>query len=104
MIRNLINNAIKFTNAGGEIIFKAKQIGGECWLIIRDNGIGITEEKQSELFSLRAGTTFGTNNEKGVGLGLLLCKEFTELQGGRIWLESNPGEGTAFYVAMPAGN
>lgn len=104
VIRNLINNAIKFTNAGGEIIFKAKPIGGECWLIIRDNGIGITEEKQSELFSLRAGTTFGTNNEKGVGLGLLLCKEFTELQGGRIWLESNPGEGTAFYVAMPAGN
>jgi two-component system sensor histidine kinase/response regulator len=104
VIRNLINNAIKFTNIGGEIIFKAKQIGGECWLIIRDNGIGITAEKQSELFSLRAGATFGTNNEKGVGLGLLLCKEFTELQGGRIWLESNPGEGTAFYVSMPAGN
>ena len=104
VIRNLINNAIKFTNIGGEIIFKAKQIGGECWLIVRDNGIGITEEKQSELFTLRAGATFGTNNEKGVGLGLLLCKEFTELQGGRIWLESNPGEGTAFYVSMPAGN
>jgi two-component system sensor histidine kinase/response regulator len=104
VIRNLINNAIKFTNRGGEIIFKAKQIGGECWLVIRDNGIGITVEKQAELFSLRAGATFGTNNEKGVGLGLLLCKEFTELQGGRIWLESNPGEGTVFYVSMPAGS
>lgn len=104
VIRNLINNAIKFTHTGGEITFKAKQIGGECWLIVRDNGIGITPEKQSELFSLQAGATFGTNNEKGVGLGLLLCKEFTELQGGRIWLESTPGEGTAFYIAMPAGN
>jgi two-component system sensor histidine kinase/response regulator len=104
VIRNLINNAIKFTHSGGEIAFKARQIGSECWLIVRDNGIGISEEKQAELFSLRAGATFGTANEKGVGLGLLLCKEFTELQGGRIWLESNPGEGTAFYVSMPAGN
>lgn len=104
VIRNLLNNAIKFTHAGGEIAFKAKRIGGECWLIIRDNGIGITEEKQAELFTLRAGATFGTANEKGVGLGLLLCKEFTELQGGRIWLESIPGEGTAFYVSMPAGS
>lgn len=103
VIRNLINNAIKFTQPGGEIVFKAKQIGSECWLIIRDNGIGINEEKQAELFTLRAGATFGTQNEKGVGLGLLLCKEFTELQGGRIWLESSPGQGTAFYVSMPAG-
>lgn len=102
VIRNLLNNAIKFTNAGGEISFKVKQIGSECWLIIRDNGIGMTPEKQAELFSLRAGATFGTNNEKGVGLGLLLCKEFTELQGGRIWMESAPGEGTAFFVSMPA--
>jgi two-component system sensor histidine kinase/response regulator len=104
VIRNLINNAIKFTNTGGEINFTAKLNGSECWLIVRDNGIGITEEKQSELFSLRVGATSGTNNEKGVGLGLLLCKEFTELQGGRIWLESQPGEGTAFFVSMPAGH
>lgn len=103
VIRNLINNAIKFTPPGGEISFKAKKIGVECWLIVRDNGIGISEDKKAELFSLRAGATFGTNNEKGVGLGLLLCKEFTELQGGRIWLESAPGEGTAFFVSMPAG-
>lgn len=101
VIRNLLSNAIKFTNPGGEVVFKARQIGSECWLIIRDNGIGMDKEKQDELFSLRAGATFGTANEKGVGLGLLLCKEFTELQGGRIWLESAPGEGTKFYVSMP---
>jgi two-component system sensor histidine kinase/response regulator len=103
VIRNLLSNAIKFTPAGGTISFKARQIGGECWLIIRDNGIGIPEEKRNELFQLRAESTFGTNNEKGVGLGLLLCKEFTELQGGRIWLDSQPGEGAVFYVSMPAG-
>ncbi|WP_224746357.1 sensor histidine kinase [Mucilaginibacter glaciei] len=104
VIRNLINNAIKFTPHGGQISFKAKHIGRECWLIIRDNGIGISSEKQAELFSLRAASTFGTDNEKGVGLGLLLCKEFTELQGGRIWVESPEGEGTVFYVSMPTGS
>ena len=104
VIRNLISNAIKFTGQGGVISFKAKKIGSECWLIIRDNGIGMTQEMQAKLFSLQAQPTFGTHNEKGVGLGLLLCKEFTELQGGRIWVESVVGEGTAFFVSMPAGS
>lgn len=104
VIRNLVSNAIKFTTTGGQITFKAKQIGSECWLIIRDNGIGMSAEKQDELFSLQAQSTFGTGNEKGVGLGLLLCKEFTELQGGRIWVESALSEGTAFFVSMPIGN
>ncbi|MFD0765211.1 sensor histidine kinase [Mucilaginibacter lutimaris] len=103
VIRNLISNSIKFTQPGGHISFKAKQVGSECWLIIRDNGIGISSEKQADLFSLQAQSTSGTYNEKGVGLGLPLCKEFTELQGGRIWAESVPGEGTAFFVSMPAG-
>jgi two-component system sensor histidine kinase/response regulator len=102
VVRNLLNNAIKFTRQGGLISFKAKQIGAECWLIIRDNGIGISADKQAELFSLQAASTFGTNSEKGVGLGLVLCKEFTELQGGRIWLEAPKEGGTVFYVSMPA--
>jgi two-component system sensor histidine kinase/response regulator len=104
VIRNLISNAIKFTQAGGQISFKATRIAGECWLIIRDNGIGMSMEKQAELFSLQTQSTFGTDNEKGVGLGLLLCKEFTELQGGHIWVESSIGEGTSFFVSMPADN
>ncbi|MBK0378338.1 sensor histidine kinase [Mucilaginibacter segetis] len=104
VIRNLLNNAIKFTRPGGSIYFKAEQKDGECWLIVSDNGIGITDEKRNELFSLRAESTFGTEREKGVGLGLLLCKEFTEMQGGRIWLESTQNHGTTFYVAMPTGN
>ncbi|MBB5395625.1 sensor histidine kinase KdpD [Mucilaginibacter sp. AK015] len=104
VIRNLISNAIKFTAPGGQVSFKAKQIGGECWLIVRDNGIGMSAEKQAELFSLQAQSTFGTDNEKGVGLGLLLCKEFTEMQGGHIWVESSPDHGAAFFVSMPAGS
>jgi two-component system sensor histidine kinase/response regulator len=104
VIRNLINNAIKFTPQGGQISFKSKQIGRECLLIVRDNGIGISAEKQAELFSLRAASTIGTDNERGVGLGLLLCKEFTELQGGRIWVESFEGAGAVFYVSMPMGS
>ncbi|RYD93296.1 MAG: HAMP domain-containing histidine kinase [Sphingobacteriales bacterium] len=104
VIRNLISNAVKFTPQGGQISFKAKQIGTECWLIIRDTGVGMSPKQQTELFSLHATSTFGTDNEKGVGLGLLLCKEFTELQGGRIWVESEPANGTAFFVSMPAGS
>lgn len=101
VIRNLLSNAIKFTRHGGQVIFEAKQNGNECWLIVRDNGVGMSAAKVNELFSLMATSTFGTNNEKGVGLGLLLCKEFTELQGGRIWVESEPDKGTTFFVAMP---
>lgn len=104
VVRNLINNAIKFTPRGGHISFKAKQSSHECLLTISDNGIGIPAKKQTELFSLQVAATFGTDNEKGVGLGLLLCKEFTELQGGRIWLESTEGLGTTFYIALPAGH
>jgi signal transduction histidine kinase len=104
VIRNLLNNAIKFTPSGGTISFKAKQIGSECWLIVRDNGIGIPANMHAGLFSFQATSTAGTDNEKGVGLGLVLCKEFTELQGGRIWLECPEEGGTVFYVSMPAGN
>ncbi|TWR25743.1 HAMP domain-containing histidine kinase [Mucilaginibacter pallidiroseus] len=102
VIRNLLNNAIKFTPNGGIISFKAKQIGAECWLIIRDNGVGIPESMHAGLFSFQGSPTLGTENEKGVGLGLVLCKEFTELQGGRIWLECPEEGGTVFYVSMPA--
>jgi two-component system sensor histidine kinase/response regulator len=101
VIRNLINNAIKFTPIGGTIHIDAKELDGECQITVSDTGTGMTFEQQQTLFSLNARSTFGTQNEKGVGLGLLLCKEFTELQNGRIWLESEPGEGTAFHVSLP---
>jgi signal transduction histidine kinase len=98
--RNLINNAIKFTDPGGEIIVSADIIENFCRIIIKDNGTGIPFEQQPDIFSLKTKTTYGTKNEKGVGLGLVLCKEFTELQNGKISFESIPGKGTTFYISF----
>jgi len=101
VIRNLINNAIKFTASGG-IIEVMVEMGEACLITITDSGKGIDESDQELVFSLKAKSTFGTNNEKGVGLGLILCKEFIELQGGTISFVSIPGQGTSFVVAIPA--
>ncbi|MDB5089817.1 MAG: His Kinase (phospho-acceptor) protein [Mucilaginibacter sp.] len=100
IIRNLINNALKFTNPGGQIIVSADIIDNNCRIMIKDNGLGISYEHQNDIFSLKTESTSGTKNEKGVGLGLLLCKEFTELQNGKIIFESTPGAGTTFYVSF----
>ena len=101
VIRNLINNAIKFTASGG-IIEVMVEMGEACLITITDSGKGIDESDQELVFSLKAKSTFGTNNEKGVGLGLILCKEFIELQGGTISFVSIPGQGTSFVVSIPA--
>jgi signal transduction histidine kinase len=98
VVRNLVNNAVKFTAAGGQIIIDAKIEGNICLIKISDTGRGIPFEIQKDLFSLGVKSTFGTQNEKGVGLGLSLCKEFTELQNGEIHFESEPGVGTQFYL------
>jgi signal transduction histidine kinase len=103
VIRNLVSNAIKFTPVGGSVDLHTEIVMNECKISIIDTGRGISFEQQKDIFSLKAGSTFGTQNEKGVGLGLLLCKEFTEQQGGRIGFESTPGRGSAFFVYMPVG-
>jgi len=100
VIRNLISNAIKFTPAGG-MIEVVVEVGEGCLITITDSGKGIDEIDQEFVFSLKAKSTFGTNNEKGVGLGLILCKEFIELLGGTISFVSIPGEGTSFVVGIP---
>jgi two-component system sensor histidine kinase/response regulator len=101
VVRNLIGNAIKFTRSGGNIYVEAEKWEAECWISIRDTGTGIPLERQDEIFSLTAKSTYGTENEKGLGLGLLLCKEFITAQDGRIWYESEPGKGTTFYISVP---
>ncbi|MCY1532718.1 Phytochrome-like protein cph1 [compost metagenome] len=101
VVRNLISNAIKFTPAGGKIEVNAVTAAKECKITIKDNGIGIAPEKQDKIFSIRAESTYGTLNEKGIGLGLMLCKDFIERQGGRIDFESSPGEGSGFYIFIP---
>ncbi|QQL48945.1 sensor histidine kinase [Mucilaginibacter ginkgonis] len=103
VIRNLVNNAIKFTPAGGAIAVNATVGNGECKITVSDNGKGIDYDKQQNLFSLSAEPGYGTNNEKGVGLGLTLCKEFIERQNGRISFESTPGKGSGFFVFVPMG-
>jgi signal transduction histidine kinase len=103
VVRNLVSNAIKFTQKGGIVEVCTEMLMGECKLSVKDNGNGITYEQQPDIFSLKARSTFGTNNEKGVGLGLILCKEFTEQQGGRIGFESTPGLGSNFFIFIPLG-
>ncbi len=100
VVRNLVNNAIKFTSRNGLVSVSAIKNANECHIVVKDNGLGINNQQQKMLFKLNASSTYGTNNEKGIGLGLLLCKEFTELQGGKIWFESKEGEGSIFHVSF----
>lgn len=102
VIRNLITNAIKFTNDGGEIIVSAQEKGNELVVSVKDNGIGMTADIQKKLFDkVNPYSTRGTANEKGTGLGLILCKEFIEKNGGRIWVESVEGNGSTFWFTLP---
>ncbi|MEJ2881888.1 sensor histidine kinase [Pedobacter sp. GR22-6] len=76
-------------------------MSGTCRITVSDSGQGIPGEQQEHIFSIKAEPSFGTNNERGVGLGLVLCKEFTERQGGHIAFNSNPGEGSQFSIFLP---
>ncbi|REA55965.1 sensor histidine kinase [Dyadobacter luteus] len=101
VVRNFVGNAIKFTPADGKVMVSSVRRGDDCIITIQDTGIGISPQRQDELFSLNAKSTFGTGGEKGVGLGLLLCHEYVTAQNGSIWFESIQGNGTCFYISMP---
>jgi signal transduction histidine kinase len=102
VLRNLISNAIKYTSTGGEINVSASELKQYVEIVVKDNGIGISFEDQRNLFKIDAfHSTEGTNNEKGAGLGLLLCKEFVEMHGGDIRVESIQGKGSKFIFTMP---
>ena len=101
VVRNLITNAIKFTFPGGDITVSAQIQGSDCLIKVKDTGAGIPLEQQSSIFSPALKPTFGTGNERGVGLGLMLCREFTELQGGKISFESEVNVGSVFIISMP---
>ena len=100
VVRNLLNNAVKFTPEGGKISIRSSIENNHCLITIKDNGRGIPYDLQAGLFSMKVKSTYGTRNEKGVGLGLALCKEFAEIQNGKIWFDSVPGEGTTFYFRL----
>ncbi len=102
IFRNLINNAIKFSNDGGSIRVFAASDDSSSKITIEDNGVGMSKEKQENLFSLQtAKGSYGTRGEKGLGLGLQLVKEFVQLNQGNISVESEEGKGTAFHVTLP---
>ncbi len=103
VVRNLVYNAIKFTPEGGKITISGEKIDNQCTIQIQDTGIGIPSEKQHNVFSSQIKSSLGTNSEKGVGLGLLLCSDFITLQNGRIWFISKEGSGSTFYVSLPLG-
>ncbi len=104
VVRNLLTNAIKFSEAGDLIEVGAKLDGENYIVSVKDNGVGISPEVQKILFEKTSGySTRGTANEKGTGLGLILCKEFVERNGGRIWLESELGKGSTFFFTIKKG-
>ena len=101
VLRNLVLNSIKFTESGGSIVADAKEQDNDIVVSIKDTGIGISPEIQKIIFEKTAGySTRGTANEKGTGLGLILCKEFVEKNGGKIWLESEVGKGSTFFFTI----
>ncbi len=102
VLRNLLTNAIKFTPQNGQVVISMKETDGYYDLSIKDTGIGIAAENISRIFKIDSKfSTKGTEKETGTGLGLSLCKEFIERHGGNIRVESEPGHGSTFFVALP---
>jgi len=101
IIQNLVANSIKFTNIGGEIQINFELKENKFILSIKDNGVGIANDKIPDLFKLSSSKNqLGTNDESGTGLGLLICKEFIEKMNEEIWLESKEGKGTTFFFTL----
>ncbi len=107
VIQNLLSNAIKFTNKGGEIKIQTRliyegNVATQVELRVEDSGVGIAEDQMDKIFKEHMHSTPGTEKEYGTGLGLLLVKEFVEINGGTISVKSKPGKGTTFSVILPA--
>ena len=102
VIRNLLSNAIKFSNEGAEVVVSLAEEDGMAIVSVKDSGCGIDEENQRKLLHTDTHfSTFGTNNEEGSGLGLLLCKDFVIKNGGKLWFTSKKGEGSTFSFSIP---
>jgi signal transduction histidine kinase len=102
VFRNLLSNAVKFTRKGGQVFVETETTDQSIRIAVKDNGVGMSTEKLSKLFNIDSQqVSNGTAQEKGNGLGLLLCKEFVEKNKGKITVESYPGKGTSFIVSLP---
>ena len=102
ILRNLISNAIKFTHKNGKVEVTATTDNKRVVISVSDSGIGMSKETIAKLFRIDSNLSIrGTENEKGTGLGLILCKEFIEKHGGKIWVESETGKGSIFMFTLP---
>jgi signal transduction histidine kinase len=102
ILRNLVSNAIKFTEPGGTITLYAQARGAKLMINVKDTGRGMTTEEASKLFSNQTHFTKpGTKGEKGTGIGLLLCRQLAELNGGDLGVTSVPDQGSTFYFTLP---
>lgn len=102
VLRNLVSNAIKFTPAKGKITLRSEQTDSEVLFMVEDTGVGISEENIARLFQIdKTFSIEGTAEEKGTGLGLILCKEFIDKHKGKISVKSAPGKGSSFIVSLP---
>ncbi|MCX6285686.1 MAG: PAS domain-containing sensor histidine kinase [Bacteroidetes bacterium] len=105
VLRNLMSNAIKFTHPGGEVGIALILHNNHHEISVKDTGVGIAPKEIQKLFKIESKySTSGTSNEKGTGLGLILCKEFVEKHGGRIWVDSDVGLGSKFSFTIPRVN
>jgi len=103
VVRNLLSNAVKFTTSGGSVQINAVVEDDKGFVVfsVTDSGVGISPERLTQVFDLGNESTKGTNNETGTSLGLLICKEFIELNQGKIWVESTLNQGSTFYFSLP---
>jgi PAS domain S-box-containing protein len=102
VLRNILTNSIKFSYPGGKIIISAERTEKFYKVCVKDNGIGIEEENIDKLFRIDSKySSYGTNQEKGSGLGLIICKEFIEKNKGQIWATSEFGKGSEFCFTLP---
>lgn len=105
VLRNLTSNAVKFSHTNSKVVIRAVPQDDIILFSVSDNGTGIPEQLIDRLFKMESSfTTIGTENEKGSGLGLILCKDFVEKSDGKIWVESTLNVGTTFYFSIPAAN
>jgi PAS domain S-box-containing protein len=102
IVQNLISNAIKFSKSGDKITISSQEFSENYMVIVSDTGVGISKDNLKKLFRIdKHHSTIGTNDEIGTGLGLILCKELVEKNGGKIWVESKIGSGSDFYFTLP---
>ncbi len=101
ILRNFISNAIKFTMPGGKVVVTVEEKPREIIFSVKDTGVGISKERVDDIFKIdHMYSTMGTDNEKGTGMGLTLCKDFVEMHSGKIWVESEEGIGSCFCFSL----